>query len=52
MVYILYHIINFSRLITILDKALDAIYNQVIRYNLFMGVFNEAYNNELVRFNT
>jgi hypothetical protein len=50
-VYILYYIVNFSRLTAVLGKALDAIHNQVIRHNPFIRVFNKAYNNQAVRFN-
>jgi len=50
-IYILYYIINFFKLIAVLNKALNAIYNQVIRHNPFTKVFNKAYNNKLVKFN-
>jgi hypothetical protein len=43
---------NFSRLTAVLGKASDSIRDQVMRHNPFTGVFNEAYNNESVRFNT
>ena len=52
MVCILYHVVNLSRLTAVLGKASDAIRDQVMRHNPFTGVFNEAYNNESVRFNT
>ncbi|KAH9203768.1 hypothetical protein DL95DRAFT_418785 [Leptodontidium sp. 2 PMI_412] len=32
-------------------KASDAVRDQVMRHNPFTGVFNEAYNNQAVRFN-
>ena len=51
MVCILYYIVNFSRLTAVLGKASDAIRDQVMRHNPFTGVFNEAYNNQAVRFN-
>ncbi len=50
-VCILYHIINFFRLTAVLGKASDAIRDQVMRHNPLTGVFNEAYNNQAVRFN-
>jgi hypothetical protein len=45
------YIINFSRLKAVLGKASDAVRDQVIRHNPFTRVFNEAYNNQAVRFN-
>ena len=50
-VYILYHIVNFSRLTAVLGKALDTIRDQVMRHNPFIRVFNKTYNNQVVRFN-
>jgi hypothetical protein len=38
-------------LITLLGIVSEAIRDQVIRHDLYTGVFNGAYNNESVRFN-
>ena len=47
----MFYNINFSRLIIILSKALNAIRYQVIRRNPLIRVFDDVYNNQLIRFN-